>query len=335
MTKRLGILAGVAPAPAERANFLARLRVADDLGVDAIWVAESWGRDAFTLLTELALTTKRAKLGTGIANVFGRSAATLAMTYASLDEISGGRMLIGLGSSGANVIEHLHGVPFSRPLERLREYVEIINILLRGEALNYQGKLFKLERGFRLQFTPLRPHIPVFIAAITPRSIRQTGEIADGVMPIHWPKHKYGELRGQLAEGAALAGRDSTQIELAPSISLFIASNGDEEAARQRAREPLAHYVGRMGNYYHEMLTRHGYGAEVEAIRAAWAAHNPAGAAAAVSDRMLDDIAVAGSLEACADRLDELRALGVDVPVVRLPGADPASTGRMLERLLR
>src|SRR5947208_1358547 len=141
MGKRLGVLAGFAAAPAERENLLARLQVADDLGVDAIWIAEAWGRDAFTALTELALKTHHARLGTSIVNVFSRSPAVLAMTYASLDELSGGRMLIGLGSSGANVIEHFHGMPFQQPLRRLREYVEIINMLIAGEPLNYQGRI--------------------------------------------------------------------------------------------------------------------------------------------------------------------------------------------------
>jgi F420-dependent oxidoreductase-like protein len=334
MPKRLGVTAGFAAGPAERENFLARLQVADDLGVDSIWVAEAWGRDAFTLLTELALKTRNARLATGIVNVFSRSPAVLAMTFGALDEMSGGRMVIGLGSSGANVIEHFHGVPFEQPLRRLREYVEIINMLMRGEPLNYQGRLFKLERGFRLQFTPARPHIPVYIAAITPRSIRQTGEIADGLMPIHWPKQKYTELREQLAEGAKRAGREGAPIEIAPSVGLFI-TDGNEEAVRQRAREPLAFYVGRMGRFYYEMLQRHGYEREVTDIRAAWDRRDPAGAAAAVSDAMLNDINVVGPLDACADKLEELRHYGVDVPIVSLPQGSPSDVGRILERLMR
>ncbi len=334
-TKRLGIAAGFAAGPAERENFLARLLVADDLGVDSIWVAEAWGRDAFTLLTELALKTRRARLGTGIVNVFSRSPAVLAMTFGALDELSGGRMLIGLGSSGANVVEHFHGVPFEKPLRRLREYVEIINRLLRGEPLNYEGQIFRMSRGFRLQFTPIRTHIPVFIAAITPRSIRQTGEIADGLMPIHWPKQKYADLRAQLAEGARRAGRDPAAIELAPSVGLFITDGQDPEQVRNRAREPLAYYIGRMGRFYYEMLQRHGYEAEVAAVRAAWERRDPAGAAAAIPDRMLDDITVIGPLDACAEKLDELRALGVDVPIVALPQGEPRAVGRILERLLR
>lgn len=335
MPKRLGVTAGFPAGPAERENFLGRLLVADDVGVDSIWVAEAWGRDAFTLLTELALKTKQSRLGTGIVNIYSRSPAVLAMTFGSLDELSGGRMLIGLGSSGANVIEHFHGVAFEKPLRRLREYVEIINMLLRGEPLNYQARIFRLSRGFRLQFTPIRPHIPIFIAAITPASIIQTGEVADGLMPIHWPKQKYGELRQLLAEGAKRAGRDPSTIQIAPSVGLFITDGTNEDEMRNRAREPLAFYIGRMGRFYAEMLQRHGYEAEVAGVRAGWERRDPAAAAQAVSDRMLDDINVVGPLDACAEKLDELRTLGVDVPLVALPQGEPKDVGRILERLMR
>jgi F420-dependent oxidoreductase-like protein len=334
MPKRLGITAGFAAGPAERQNFIDRLLVADDLGVDSIWVAEAWGRDAFTTLTELAIKTRNARLGTSIVNVYSRSPAVLAMTFGTLDEMSGGRMVIGLGSSGANVIEHFHGISFDQPLRRLREYAEIINILMRGEPLQYEGKVFRLGRGFRLQFQPFRLHIPIYIAAITPSSIRQTGEVADGLIPIHWPKQKYAELRQQLAEGAKRAGRADATIEIAPSIGMFI-TDGNEEAVRQRAREPLAYYIGRMGRFYYEMLQRHGYEAEVAAVRAAWERRDGAAAAAAVSDSMLKDINVVGSLDECAEGLDELRSLGVDVPVVALPPGSPSEAGRMLERLMR
>jgi F420-dependent oxidoreductase-like protein len=334
MPKRLGISAGFAAGPAERQNFIDRLLVADDLGVDSIWVAEAWGRDAFTTLTELAIKTRNARLGTSIVNVYSRSPAVLAMTFGALDEMSGGRMVIGLGSSGANVIEHFHGITFDQPLRRLREYTEIINILMRGEPLQYEGKVFKLGRGFRLQFQPFRPHIPIYIAAITPSSIRQTGEVADGLIPIHWPKQKYAELRQQLAEGAKRAGRTDAVIEIAPSIGMFI-TDGNEEAVRQRAREPLAFYIGRMGRFYYEMLQRHGYEAEVAAVRAAWERRDSAAAAAAVSDSMLKDINVVGSVDECAEGLEELRSLGVDVPVVALPPGSPSEAGRILERLMR
>ena len=164
-----------------------RVRLAEEAGVDTVWVAEAWGRDCFTILTLLARETKRITLGTGIVNCYSRTPAALAQHFATLDEFSGGRMVIGLGTSGHRVIEHFHGVPFQPSLTRLREYVEIIRMILAGEPLKYQGKLFRLERGFRLRFPPVRSQIPIFIASLTPKSVRQTAQIADGWMPVMIP----------------------------------------------------------------------------------------------------------------------------------------------------
>ncbi|HVC29775.1 MAG TPA: LLM class flavin-dependent oxidoreductase, partial [Steroidobacteraceae bacterium] len=195
MSKRLGVRAGFGATRAEHQEVLQKVRIAEELGVESIWTAEAWGRDAFTFLTELALITQRMGVGTSIVNVYSRSAGVLAMTAASIDELSGGRMILGLGSSGANVIEHLHGVPFEKPLRRLREYVEIINTVIAGQPLSYDGEIFQLKRGFTLRdFAPPRPHIPIYIAAITPASIRQTGAIADGIIPIYWPKERLPQL---------------------------------------------------------------------------------------------------------------------------------------------
>lgn len=332
MPEPLGLALGVPPTPAERENLLARVCVADDLGVDSVWVGEASGRDAVSFLTLLALRTARVRLGTGIINPFSRTPAMLAMTFASLDELSGGRMVIGLGSTAANLVEHWHGLRFRQPLRRIRETVEIINIILAGRPLTFDGEIFSLRRGLRLQFEPVRPHIPIYIAATTPPSIRQTGEVADGVMPIHWPRERLHELRALMAEGARAAGRDPGSLVVAPSMSMVLAEDGDD---RRRGREPIAHYVGRMGAFYPEMLIRYGYEADVQAIRAAWERRDPEGAAAAVSDRLLDATAIVGSVEECAEKLRMLRALGADLPIVPLPAGDPVRVGRILERLLR
>jgi alkanesulfonate monooxygenase SsuD/methylene tetrahydromethanopterin reductase-like flavin-dependent oxidoreductase (luciferase family) len=332
-TAPLGLSLGVPPGPAEREHLLACAAVADDLGVDSLWVAEASGRDAVPFLTQLALRTRRARLGTGIINPFSRTPAMLAMTFATLDELSGGRMVIGLGSSSANVVEHWHGLRFKQPLRRIRETIEIVNQIVAGRPLTYEGEIFSLRRGLRLQFEPVRGHIPVYVAATTPPSIRQSGEVADGVMPIHWPRERLGELRRLLAEGAAAAGRDAASLVIAPSVNLVIAERGDDEAWRA-AREPIAHYAGRMGAFYPEMLTRYGYEAEVQAIRAAWERRDPAAAAAAVSDRLLQATSIAGTVDACAESLRALRTLGADLPIIPLPPGDPVSLGRTLKRLL-
>src|SRR5512134_2064683 len=148
MTRRLAI--GINwQGEFEREKIFERVKIADDCGVDSVFVAEAWGRDAFTLLTQLAERTKRIKLGTGIVNYYSRTPAALAQHFATLDELSGGRMIIGLGSSSANVVEHFHGVKFEPTLARMRDTVTIINMLMRGQNLEYTSKVFMpMERGF-------------------------------------------------------------------------------------------------------------------------------------------------------------------------------------------
>lgn len=334
MTKRIGIQIGFAGSPTEREELVKRVQIADDLGIESAWVAEAWGRDAFSMLTQLALTTKKIQLGTAIVNVFSRTPAVMAMTFGTLDELSSGRAIIGLGSSGKNVIEHWHGVPFKKPATRLREYIEIINTILRQERLNYEGDVFKLSRGFTMQFPTFRDHIPTYIASITPKSMVQTGEVADGWIPIYWPKDKIAEGVETIMEGAKKAGKSRSDITVAPSIVVQITDAGSEEQIRMQARGPIAFYVGRMGSYYYEMLERHGFEDEVAKIKEGWAARDPRAAAAGVSDRMLDQTAIVGPLERCKDELDARRELGVDLPLIGMPGRDAAEMGKMLETLL-
>ena len=334
MTRRLGIQIGFAGSPQEREDIVKRVQIADDLGVESAWVAEAWGRDAFSILTQLALSTKKIQLGTAIVNVFSRTPAVLAMTFGTLDELSSGRAIIGLGSSGANVVEHWHGVKFDKPATRLREYIEIINMIMRREKLNYDGKIFKLARGFTMQFPAFRDHIPTYIASITPKSMEQTGEIADGWIPIYWPKDKIASGVETLMAGAKKAGKTRAGLTVAPALVMQITDAGTDEQIRMAARGPIAFYVGRMGTYYYEMLERHGFEAEVAKIKEGWAARDPKAAAAGVSDRMLDQTAVVGPLDRCVEELNERRALGVDLPLIGMPGRDPAEMGKILEKLL-
>lgn len=333
MPPPLGLALGTPPAPADRDNLVARVQIADELGAHSVWVAEASGRDAVSFLAVLALRTRQVRLGTGIINPFSRTPAMLAMTFASLDELSEGRMLIGLGSSAANVVEHWHGLRFKQPLRRIRETIEVINTIIAGQPLQFEGEVFSLRRGLRLQFQPIRPHIPTYVAATTPPSIRQSGEVADGVMPIHWPRERLDEIRALMNEGAVAAGRDPAGLVIAPSVSMAIVEDG--HGSELRVREPIAQYIGRMGAFYPEMLTRYGYEDDVRAVQQAWERRDAAAAAAAVSERLLNSTTIAGPVEACREKLHELRALGADLPIVPMPAGDPTQVGRQLERLLR
>jgi len=331
---RIGLVANNPNFPGAWQETVAKIVLADELGYDAVWLGETWGYDLVTRLTELVLVTKRITIGAGIFNVFSRTPGLLASTIATLDERSGGRMLCGLGSSGAQVIEHWHGVPFDRPLRRLREYTAIINLIMRREPLRYRGEIFDLERGFKLQVTPLREHVPIYIAAITPRSIVQTGEIADGLLSVYWPASQLPALRAQLDAGAARAGRAPGSTSIAAYITTAaIADEGQRAAARGAARDPLAFYVGRMGRFYAEMLARYGYAEEVAAIQAGWR-EGPDAARAAVSDRLLDDTAIVGTPAEIRARLAAWHAQGLDEAAISLPPGSAADAAGILRAII-
>jgi len=189
-------------------GLIERAKIADQAGIHSIWIAEAWGHDAFTLLTLLAEHTTRAQLATSIVNVYSRTPAALAQHFATLDELSNGRMIAGLGTSGPNVIEHFHGIKFNPPLTRMQEYVDIFNLLLAGTPLNYDGKLFKLSRGFTLRFEPVRKHIPVYIASLNRKSVEFTARKADGWMPVMIPISGLKSAIDELRAMAVAAGRD-------------------------------------------------------------------------------------------------------------------------------
>ncbi|MSQ36146.1 MAG: LLM class flavin-dependent oxidoreductase [Dehalococcoidia bacterium] len=314
---------------------LEKVRIAEELGYELVTTGETWGASAIPWLTILALHTSRIQLGTSIVNVFGRSPGVLAQEFAVLDQLSGGRALLGLGASGELVIEHFHGAKFERPLQRLREYVEIINVLMRGQPLNYEGEIFQLSRGFRLDCARVRDHVPIFVAALTPRSIRQAGEIADGIMPLHWPKSRFGALREQLADAARAAGREHATLTIAPWTFAYVLDGQRDEEQWRAARQPLQFYINRMGVFYWQMLARNGFESEVAASRAAWAERDAEGSLAAISEAMVRDIQVIGPLASVREQLRERAALGADVQLLNMPAGDPVTVGTQLEALLR
>ena len=334
---RIGLVAESPNFPGDWNAVVEKVKIADELGYDSIWLGESWGYELFTSMADLVRATKRIKIGAGIANIYSRTPGLLAMSAATLDERSGGRIILGLGPSGANVIEHFHGVKFEKPVKRTREYVEIIRMLLRGEKLVYNGEFFQLERGFKLRFTPLRADLPIYIAAMGPKNVMQTGEIADGVMPVYWPGNKWGELREQLDEGARIAGRQPHSAAIAPYItSVILHENADEQertTARLNAAAPLAYYIGKMGVYYAQMLTRHGYGEDVQAVIEGWK-QGMKSAIGAVSPQMLDATSIIGTPTEMVAKLDQWTASGVDEPLLGMPGGSLDDTATLLGSLM-
>jgi F420-dependent oxidoreductase-like protein len=318
--------------PMDYEHACTRVRLADDAGVDTVWVAEAWGRDCFTILALLARETKRIKLGTGIVNTYSRTPAALAQHFATLDEFSGGRMIIGLGTSGHRVIEHWHGVPFQPSLTRLREYVDIIRMILAGEPLKYHGKVFHLERGFRLRFQPVRASIPIFIAALTPKSVRQTAHIADGGMPVMIPLPRLKQEVAAFRQLVRDAGRAPQSVIVRSPGSVTVTT--DAQKARDEGKGHLAFYITNMGDFYREQLIRLGYADAVQAVRQAWDEGGRAAGTAAVPDALVDSLFFAGPVEACLERLDAQAEAGIDMHTVRVDADDPQELQRIFRRLV-
>ncbi len=308
-----------------------RVKIADAAGVHSVWIPEAWGRDAFTILSVLAHETRHIQLGTGIVNIYSRTPAALAQHFATLDELSGGRMIIGLGTSGAQVIEHFHGVPFEPPRTRLKEYIEIINTLMRGDRLNYRGKLFNLQRGFTLRFQPVRNQIPIYLATLNAKSLKLTAELADGWLPIWLPMKKLKAEIDAVRSMSVAAGRPANAVSVRAPSAVAVTPRADE--ARAAHAGAAAFYIGRMGVYYAAHLTRLGYGETVEQVKSAWQNGSRA-AAEAVSDELVNETLCAGPVEACLERMQVQEECGVDIHTVSVEAAENAEYERILTKLV-
>jgi F420-dependent oxidoreductase-like protein len=319
--------------PLDRERVYENVRAADESGVHSMWTSEAWGRDAFTLLALLADRTQHIQLGTSIVNIYSRTPAALAQHFATLDEVSNGRMIIGLGTSGAQVIEHFHGVPFERGLRRLREYVEVINMLIAGEPLNYEGEIFNLKRGFTLRFDTVRKHIPIYLATLNPASVRQTARIADGWIPIWTPIEKVGDEIKLLRDTAAKAGRDPESITVRSPGGITITKNLDR--AKAGVAGGLAFYVSRMGVFYYEHVSRLGYADEAAAIKRAWDEGGSQAGAAAVPEHLQQQMGfVTDSVEAARERLAEQEAAGINLHAVSVDADTPQERAKIYEQLV-
>lgn len=314
----------------DRQTVLRTARLAEELGYDSIWIPEAWGYEQFQLLTEVALATGRLKLATGIANVFSRSAGLLAMSAATLDEISEGRVILGLGTSGKAVVENFHGVPYTKPLTRLRETVGICRALWSGQRLSPEMSTLFDARHFKLEMTPRRPDIPIYIASLQEKAIREIGRMADGWVPTFWPYQHLHEGIEWVAEGARAAGRDPAAIDVAPFLA--IVPLDDADLARSMIKPLVAFYIGGMGTYYHAMFCRYGFQENADQVRALYQSGDRRQASAAVSDALIDAIAICGPATHCREQLDEWRRHGVGSALLNLPAGAPFE---MAEQLLR
>ncbi|HLF69237.1 MAG TPA: LLM class F420-dependent oxidoreductase [Gaiellaceae bacterium] len=317
---RLGFYMGYAPPGTSPLEPIAMAQEAERLGYDSAWAAEAWGTDCVTVLSWLGATTERIKLGSAIMQIPGRTPANTAMTAATLDLLSGGRFLLGLGTSGPQVVEGWHGQSWGRPLQKTREYVKIVRAALRRELVEHHGDHYDipltsgtgLGKPLKLMARPLRADIPIYLAAMGPRAVAQAFEIADGWLPIFWSPEKARKVFGS-ALGSAREGFD-----VAPSAPVILID--DVEAGREFLKPYYALYIGGMGargkNFYNDLACRYGYEAEAREIQDLYLGGNKRDAAAAVPDAFVDEVALVGSRERIADRLDAWRASGATTLLV-------------------
>ncbi len=298
-------------------DFAAITQDAEAGGYVRAWMPETWGRDGVTTLTTLAERTSDIELGTSIANVFSRSPALLGQTAATLQEVSDGRFRLGIGPSGPAVIEGWHGESFERPLRRTREYVEIVERVVAGEGLEYDGDIYSLS-GFRLRFEPPETPPPIDVAGMGPKSVELAGRFADGWHATTFTPDGLRERLDDLRRGAELGDRSPDDVRVSLSVPCCVLEDGDR--ARRLAAQHLAFYVGAMGTYYRKSLARQGYESEANDIAAQWASGEQESAVALIEDELLDELAIAGTPEQAREQLERFTGVeGLDAVALAFP----------------
>ncbi len=285
---------------------------AERLGFDSIWTSEAYGSDALTPLAWMGALTERIKLGSAILQIPARTPAMAAMSAATLDRLSQGRVLLGLGVSGPQVVEGWHGQLYGRPLERTREYVEILRMIwARKDPLYFQGDEYHipvqggtgLGKPLKLTIHPLRRRIPIYLAAIGPRNIELAGEIADGWLPIFYSPTREASLLSSLDKGLAKRDASAEPFDIAPTVHVVLGD--DVRACRDRLKPMLALYIGGMGargkNFYNDLACRYGYQSAAQEIQDLYLSGKKQSAAEAVPDDLVDEVALCGPRERIAE----------------------------------
>jgi len=335
---KLGLNLGYAPPGTNPAELVPLVQEAEELGYDSVWAAEAWGTDAVTVLAWMAASTSRIKVGAAIMQIPGRTPANTAMTAATLDLMSGGRFILGLGTSGPQVVEGWHGEPWGKPLGKTREYVEIVRAALRRDLVEHDGEHYRipydgpgatgLGKPLKLMLRPLRAEIPIYLAAIGPKNVALAVEIADGWLPIFVDPERFGD-----AFGPSLA-RVKKDFEIAATVNVLVGD--DVQALRDSLKPHLALYVGGMGakgkNFYNALARRYGWEAEAERIQELYLGGHQREAVAAVPDALVDAVALVGPKERIGERLAAWRETPVTTLIVGSP--QPEALRTLAELLL-
>ncbi|MBS20029.1 MAG: hypothetical protein CL733_03270 [Chloroflexi bacterium] len=282
---------------------------AEKLGYSCISIGESWGEDAFSALSQVAALTSTINVGTSIVPTYGRTPANLSMTALSLDNMSKGRFFLGLGSSGKIVIEDFHGQQYTKPLTRMKEYIQFIRLASNSERLNMDGEFIKTQR-FKLRFTPYRNHIPIYIASLTPKSLEMTGEIADGWLPIFFAIDRMDESFKALNKGLEKSNRTLKDLTISAQIATYVTN--DIDSAFNQERHHLAFYIGGMGVFYHKYMHSIGFGKDADKVREAYINKDRDLAAKLVTDEMVEATSIIGSPQDCSAQMKKFFSNGVN-----------------------
>ena len=335
---KLGVQIGYWGMGLTAADQLQIARTAEDLGYDSIWSAEAYGSDAASVLAWLAAGTSRIKLGAGIFQIPARSAAMTAMTAATIDQLSGGRMLLGLGTSGPQVSEGWHGVRFPHQVERTRDYVAVVRMALAHKKVEYHGETLDLPlpdgpgKVLKLTIRPVQENIPIYLAVLGPKNVALAGEIADGWLPVFFSPENVSKLRVPLEEGAARAGRSLDDFRICPSVNVMITD--DVASARDTMRPMLALYIGGMGsreqNFYNKLVSSYGFEAAAREVQDLYLDGKRAAAMEALPDELIDMTCIAGPQDRARERIRAFRDAGVETLIVSPMAFDAEERQRQL-----
>src|SRR5437764_5096139 len=339
---KLGLAVGYWGLGLSSEDQLNLVRAAEETGWDSVWAAEAYGSDTATVLAWLASQTSRIKIGSGIFQMPGRTPAMTAMTAATLDILSNGRLLLGIGSSGPQVAEGWHGQPFAKQLQRTREYVEILRTALARQRLEFDGEVYKLPipdgpgKSLKLMISPVQERIPIYLAAIGPNNTRLAGEICDGYMPFIFAPERVGDARALLEEGASRAGRSlDGGFDIAPTVNVSIGD--DVEAAWDAMRPVLALYIGGMGsrekNFYNQAVQRLGFEDAAREVQDLYLDGKKQEAAAALPGDLIDKITLCGPPGRIKDRLEAYKEAGVGTMIVTPMSFVPDERVEMVRQL--
>ena len=277
---------------------------------EVIWIPETWGMENFSMLSATSSANNFSRIGSSIINIYSRSPTQIAMGAATVDKISNERLILGLGTSSKPIVEKFHGKQFVNPIQRMREYVEIIRLCLSGEKINYSGELFSLE-NFSLLIKPPRKNIPIYLAAVNQKMIELTWEVGDGVIFYLRPKN---EIKMTLEKMQKLRKIDST-------LQIVTCVSKDSDKAIERAKKTIAFYIS-VGNIYRNFLSNNGYKSDIENIYDEYIKSGLKNNFKFVTDRMIKDLCICGTPNEALHQLKEFQEIGIDLPIIQFNPID-------------